>query len=112
MSFVTSYILPTSVSWWNGDNHSPPFLCQIDAAKTFAACFLPSQVASHAPRSLMFQLRLPFQPRQPVATSAFRQLVVFRSMCTKVVFNCAKASTFLGDNRIRLKTTNTTFDLK
>jgi hypothetical protein len=43
---VTSYMLPASVSWWNGDNHLLPFFCQIDVAKTFPACFLPSQVAS------------------------------------------------------------------
>src|SRR6202162_5743986 len=44
--FVTTYMLPASVSWWNGDNHLPPFFCQIDVAKTFDPCFLPSQVAS------------------------------------------------------------------
>jgi hypothetical protein len=44
--FVTSYMLPASVSWWNGDNHLLPFFCQIVVAKTFPACFLPSQVAS------------------------------------------------------------------
>jgi len=43
---VTSYILPASVSWWNGDNHLLPFFCQIDVAKTFPPCFLPSHVAS------------------------------------------------------------------
>jgi len=43
---VSSYMLPASVSWWNGDNHLPPFFCQIEVAKTFPACFLPSQVAS------------------------------------------------------------------
>ena len=47
--FITTYMLPASVSWWNGDNHLPPFFCQIDVAKTFPPCFLPSQVASCVP---------------------------------------------------------------
>jgi hypothetical protein len=37
--FVTSYIFPASVSCWNGDNHLPPFFCQIDVAKTYPGCF-------------------------------------------------------------------------
>ena len=44
--FVSSYMLPVSVSWWKGDNHLPPFFCQIEVARTFAACIFPSQVAS------------------------------------------------------------------
>ncbi len=37
---------PAVVSWWKGDIHLPPFLCQIELANILPGTFVPLQVAS------------------------------------------------------------------